>query len=286
MGDLRDSPTPPPLLHSAFYRFTPVADPAATAAALRAGAHGVNGSIVVAPEGVNGAVSGAAGAVRAFEAALQAPGLLGGALAGLAFRRSGCRTEPFGKLKVVVKPELVALGLPAAADGQPLPAPDERDASHLAPQAWRELLAREDVVLLDNRNHFEFRLGHFRGAQDPGVRRFSDFTAWVQAQAPAWREAGKTVAMYCTGGVRCDKTAPWLRSLGLEVRQLDGGILRYFEELPDAARDWAGECFVFDKRIALDTHLRETGTGAEQVYDENDAEEAWRLARARRLDRF
>ena len=283
MGDPHDTPA---LLHSAFYRFTPVADPAATAATLRELARELHGSVLVAPEGLNGAVSGPAAAVEAFEAALQAPSFLEGALAGMAFKRSGCRTEPFGKLKVVVKPELVALGLPEPTAGGPLPPPDERDASHLSPQAWRELLARDDVVLLDNRNHFEYRLGHFRGAQDPGVRRFSDFVEYVQARAPAWRAAGQTVAMYCTGGIRCDKTAPWLRSLGLEVRQLDGGILRYFEHMPDAARDWDGECFVFDKRIALDTSLQETGTGAEQVYDPADPEEAWRLERARRLDRF
>jgi len=90
--------------------------------------------------------------------------------------------------------------------------------------------------------------------------------------------------MYCTGGIRCDKTAPWLRSLGLEVWQLDGGILGYFQQRPDADRDWQGECFVFDNRVALDTRLRETATTAEQVFDPAHADEAWRLQRARRLD--
>lgn len=90
--------------------------------------------------------------------------------------------------------------------------------------------------------------------------------------------------MYCTGGIRCDKTAPWLRSLGLSVWQLDGGILNYFQQLDDAAQDWVGECFVFDRRIALDTTLQETATSAEQVFDPHRPDEAWRLRRAHRLD--
>jgi UPF0176 protein len=270
---------PPALLHSAFYRFTPLADSGAAADALRAVARGLQGSIVVAHEGINGTVAGPAAAVADFEAALQRPDLLGGALRGMAFKHSACATEPFGRLKVAVKPEIVALGLPDA-----LPGPDEHDASHLSPSAWRDLLARDDVVVLDNRNHFEVRLGRFRGAVDPQVHNFRDFVAFVQAHAPAWREAGRPVAMYCTGGIRCDKTAPWLRTLGLDVRQLEGGILNYFQQVPDADRDWQGECFVFDNRVALDTRLQETPTTADQVFDAAHPDEAWRLQRARRLD--
>ena len=274
---------PPELLHSAFYRFTPVADPVAAAAAVRTLAQGLFGSITVAGEGINGAVSGPAGAVHEFEQALQDPALLQGALAGMAFKHSACTTPPFARLKVLVKPEIVALALPGGDD---LPVPDERDDTHLSPARWRELLDKGEAVLLDNRNHFEFRLGHFKGAVDPQVRHFRDLVAHVQQHADEWRAAGRPVAMYCTGGVRCDKTAPWLRSLGLEVLQLDGGILNYFATLPDAAADWQGECFVFDKRVALDSRLQETATTAEHVFDANDPGEAWRLARALRLDAF
>ena len=270
-------PAPSPLLHSAFYRFVPLADPGAAADALRALACELTGSIVVAREGVNGTVAGAPDAIATFEAALQ--DAFEGALRGMVFKHSACTTAPFGRLKVNVKPEIVALGLPGD-----LPGPDERDASHLSPAAWRELLARDDVVLLDNRNHFEVRLGRFRGAVDPEVRNFRDFVAWVQAHADAWRAACTPVAMYCTGGIRCDKTAPWLRSQGLDVRQLDGGILNYFQQLDDAGRDWLGECFVFDNRIALDSTLRETGSTAQQVFDPAHPDEAWRLQRARRLE--
>jgi len=272
---------PTSLLHSAFYRFVPFADPGAAADAVRALARGLQGSIVVAGEGINGTVAGAAGDVAAFEAALQRPDVLDGALRGMPFKQSACTTDPFGRLKIGVKPEIVALGLPGQADT--LAPPDEYDASHLSPLAWRALLARDDVVLLDNRNHFEYRLGHFRGAVDPQVHNFRDFVAYVQAQAPAWREAGRPVAMYCTGGIRCDKTAPWLRSLGLEVRQLEGGVLNYFRQVDDADRDWSGECFVFDNRVALDTRLNETATTAGEVFDAEHPDEAWRLQRARRL---
>lgn len=273
-----------PLQHSAFYRFTPLADAEAAADTLRALAQGLFGAVLVAPEGVNGAVTGSPAALGAFEAALQQPTVLGGALAGMAFKRSACTTAPFARLKVRVKPEIVALGLPPTAAA--LPAPDEADASHLSPAAWRELLQRQDVVLLDNRNHFEYRLGHFQGAVDPGVHRFSSFTQHVLDHADQWRAEGRPVAMYCTGGVRCDKTAPWMRSLGLDVYQLQGGVLNYFQQLPDAEREWQGECFVFDKRIALDTQLQEAPTTADDVFDPQQPEELWRLERARRLDRF
>ena len=284
-------PTVSAVLHSAFYRFFACHDPAALAERLRGLAAGLQGSVVVAVEGVNGTVAGAADAVAAFEAALQADDIQAGALRGMAFKHSACTTPPFGRLKVSVKPEIVALGLPGAAG---LPAPDEGDDSHVSPAAWRELLQRDDVVLLDNRNHFEVRLGRFQGAVDPQVHNFRDFVAHVQAQAPAWRAAGRTVAMYCTGGIRCDKTAPWLRSLGLDVKQLQGGILNHFAQLPhlphlphrakDARHDWVGECYVFDRRVALDTRLQETATTVAQVYDPRHPDEAWRLRRAQQLD--
>jgi UPF0176 protein len=311
------------LLHSAFYRFVALAEPEAAAEELRelGRALGLGGSIIVATEGVNGTVAGPGAKVEAFEHCLRAGAVLQGALRGLNFKRSACSKPPFGRFKVSVKPEIVALGLPASPRRStadlPDDLPDEGDASHLSPAAWSELLARGDAVVLDNRNHFEFRLGHFRGAVDPGVHHFRDFVRFVEQHAPAWRAQGRPVAMYCTGGIRCDKTAPWMRSLGLEVFQLDRGILNYLRqaqaeeggagaggdestdrmetswESKDDPQDaspgdllaaWQGECFVFDRRIALDARLREAGATAEQVYDPAHPDEAWRLQRARRLD--
>ncbi len=281
---------PAPIQHSAFYRFTPLAEPAAAAQALRALclSQGLLGSIVVAPEGLSGSVAGSDSQVAGFEQAVQQTSLLAGVLFGMAFKHSACTTAPFARLKVSVKPEIVALGWPGPEAGAPadlgLAAPDENDASHLTAPAWRALMARDDVVLLDNRNHFEYRLGHFRGAVDPRVNNFRDFVAYVQQQAPAWRSAGRPVAMYCTGGIRCDKTAPWLRSLGLEVWQLEGGILGYLQQAEGEDDTWLGECFVFDKRVALDSRLQEAATTAEQVYDPLQPDETWRLQRALRLD--
>lgn len=256
-------------VHSSFYRFTPVADPVAFAAWLREAAHGLGGVVLVAEEGLSAAIAGEAGAVQAFEARLQSePGF-----AGLHFKHNHCERLPFSRLKVSVKREIVAFGVPGVS-GQ-----DATD-THVSPQRWRELLADPDTVVIDNRNSFEFKLGRFRGAIDPGVAHFRDFPAYVDAHRDEWQ--GKTVAMYCTGGIRCEKTAAWMQQRGLKVAQLDGGILNFFETFPDAAEDWQGECYVFDKRIAIDAAGRETGTTAEQAF--TDPADAWRLARAKRLD--
>jgi UPF0176 protein len=256
-------------VHSSFYRFTPVPDPVAFAAWLRDAAPGLGGVVLVAEEGLSAAIAGTADAVAAFEARLQArPGF-----AGLHVKHNACERLPFSLLKVSVKREIVAFGIPGVS-GQ------AATDTHVSPQRWRELLADPDTVVLDNRNTFEFKLGRFRGAIDPGVAHFRDFPAYVDAHRDEWQ--GRTVAMYCTGGIRCEKTAAWMQQRGLKVAQLDGGILNFLEAFPDAADDWQGECYVFDKRIAIDAAGRETGTTAEQVF--TDPADAWRLNRARRLD--
>ncbi|SEL76849.1 UPF0176 protein [Roseateles sp. YR242] len=263
--------------HSSFYKFVALDDTPSLAQHLRQTyerlGRQVGGNILLAPEGISGAIGGPTPALAAYEAALQEHP----ALADLQFKRSFCITRPFTLLKVHEKPELVAFGLPGVSGLE------DRPDTHVSPQDWRELIRRDDVVVLDNRNHFEFQLGHFAGAVDPEVRHFRDFPAYVQAHAEVWKQAGKTVAMYCTGGIRCEKLSGWMSDQGLAVRQLEGGIVNYFAQMPDAEADWLGECFVFDKRIAIDTHRRETATTAEQVYGDDPAE-AWRLARARRLD--
>ena len=270
---------PGPLVHSAFYRFTPIADPVQAAAALRQslqalGGDALGGSILLAAEGINGTVAGSGPAVARFEQLLQqAPGF-GGALAGLPFRRSGCSTPPFGRMKVHVRSELVQLGV-AGVDAR-------STGTNVSPQDWRALIRQPDVVLLDNRNSFEFRLGHFEGAVDPQVANFRDFPAYVRAHAAQWKAQGRRVAMYCTGGIRCEKTSAWMRTLGVDAWQLEGGILGYFEQVPDAERDFRGACFVFDNRVALDTRLQEAAMPLEAVYA-GGADSVWRLARARRL---
>jgi len=192
----------------------------------------------------------------------------------MAFKRSACTTRPFGRMKVQVRKEIVQLGVDVA---------DARITGvQVSPLQWRALIRQPDVVLLDNRNSFEFRLGHFEGAIDPQVTHFRGFADYVRSNAASWKAEGRRVAMYCTGGIRCEKTTAWMLDMGLRAYQLEGGILNYFEQMPDADRDWRGECFVFDNRVALDTRLQETSTTHEDVYrDERDG--AWRLQRALRL---
>lgn len=273
-------PDPPALVHSSFYRFTELQHSEHVAALLRerlsgSGAEGLTGSILLAHEGINGMIAGSLGAVARFEAALQRDPVFGGAFDGMTFKRSACVTRPFGRMKVQVKREIVPLGV-QGVDAR-------RTGAQVSPREWGELIRRPDVVLLDNRNSFEFRLGHFAGAIDPKVTNFRDFPAFIRANAQQWVAEGKQVAMYCTGGIRCEKTSAWMLDMGLPSYQLEGGILNYFQQVPDAARDWQGECFVFDNRVALDTKLQETSTTLADVY-EGERDGAWRLARALRLE--
>jgi len=268
----------PALLHTAFYKFAPLPLPEEVAARLRElvsqPAGELTGSILVAAEGINGMLAGTPEALDRIEEALMQDAAFAGAFNGMAFKRSACTTRPFGKMKVHVKKEIVPLGI-EGVDGQ-------RTGINVSPQDWRELIKDPGLVLLDNRNSFEYRLGHFEGAVDPGVTNFRDFPAYVRAHAEQWKAQGKRVAMYCTGGIRCEKTSAWMLDLDLPVYQLEGGILNYFQQMPDADLDWRGECFVFDNRVALDTRLQETATTLEDVY-QAEADGAWRLARGRRL---
>lgn len=280
------------LFHIAFYKFVHLPQPEPVAQRLRELAQDLLGSILIAHEGVNGMLAGTNAQLDAFQAAVQAgsdtDAVLAGAFAGMVFKRTGCTTAPFKRLKVHVKREIVPLGI----DGVDAPGRmDEVHACDVPPRQWRELIKRDDVVLLDNRNSFEWRLGRFEGAIDPGVVNFRDFPAYVKAHAQTWKAQGKTVAMYCTGGIRCEKSSLWMQDMGLKVAQLEGGILNYLREMPDASKDWLGECFVFDNRVALDSQLRETATSVDDVYTSQDltdaaqAEDArWRLARAKQLD--
>ncbi len=264
------------LFHSAFYKFVELPDPDAVAVALRDIASSLTGSILVAGEGINGVVAGTASVLEVFEDSLVHDARFNDAFAGIAFKRSACTSRPFFKMRVHVKREIVAFGIDGVR-------PDANGENNVSPAQWRELMARDDVVVIDNRNSFEYRLGKFKGAIDPLVPNFRDFPKYVEANAPTWKAEGKTVAMYCTGGIRCEKSSAWMQDLGLDVVQLEGGILNYFQSMPDAEKDWEGECFVFDNRIALDTKLQETATTYEEVYaQEPDGE--WRIARAKRLD--
>ena len=261
--------------HIAFYKFVPLDDPDGVVAHLRLLTANLLGSILVASEGINGMLAGTNAQLDAFQHALLEDAYFAGKFAGIAFKRSACKTAPFGKMKVYKKPEIVPLGI-EGVDAT-------KTGTDVSPEQWRKLIAEDDVVLLDNRNSFEYRLGRFKNAIDPHVTNFRDFPKYVEAHLPQWKAEGKRVAMYCTGGIRCEKTTAWMKEMDIPVFQLDGGILNYFQQMPDAEKDFEGECFVFDNRIALDTHLQETQTSLEDVYgDEPDGE--WRMRRAKELD--
>lgn len=264
------------VFHIAFYKFVRLADPDGVAAALRMLASALLGSVLVAEEGINGTLAGNVDALDRFEHALKTDPRFAGAFGDIVFKRSACKTAPFARLKIHRKAEIVFLGV------------DDVDAIankgiDVSPQDWRELIAQDDVVVIDNRNSFEYRLGKFKNAIDPGVDNFRDFPRYIEEHVPEWKKSGKRVAMYCTGGIRCEKTSAWMLEMGVPVYQLEGGILNYFQQMPDAEQDWQGECFVFDNRIALDTRLQETASTPEDVYG-GVPDWEWRLQRARRLE--
>lgn len=235
--------------HIAFYKFTPLQDLPALQATISAWCEGLLGSVLLAEEGINGMLAGSPEALDGFEAKLTDADFCGGAFVGTVFKRTDSSIQPFKRMKVRIRPEIVPLGIEGV---------DGADTGiDVPPAAWRELIRRDDVVLIDNRNHFEFEYGHFAGALDPGVTNFREFSEWIQERLPTWQAEGKTIAMYCTGGIRCEKTSAWMKqTLGLPVYQLQGGILNYFMQLPDAGQDYVGSCFVFDEREALTPDLK------------------------------
>jgi UPF0176 protein len=224
---------------AAFYRFAPIADPPAERERLACllGALGLRGTVILAREGVNGTLAGEDGALRQGLAAMTD-------LAGpLRINTGRAEAAPFGRLKVKVRPEIVTMGEPEVE-------PMRLTGTHVAPRDWIALIAAPDVAVIDTRNAHEVALGSFAGAVDPGLARFADFPAWWRANAA--RLAGRRVAMFCTGGIRCEKaTALALEEGAAEVYHLDGGILRYLEEVAPEESLWRGACFVFDGRGAV-----------------------------------
>ena len=226
---------------AAFYRFTPFADPRALRAPLlrACAAADVRGTVLLAPEGINGTVAGPSDGVAAVLAHITAlPGC-----EGLVPRLSAAETQPFGKAKVRVKREIVTMGQPGLD-------PRAGTGRYVAPSDWNAVATDPDTVVIDTRNAYEVAIGTFRGAVDPGTRAFGDFPAWWDANAGAL--GGKRIAMFCTGGIRCEKATAFLRARGVaDVVHLQGGILNYLETVPAAESLWEGSCFVFDDRVSV-----------------------------------
>ena len=232
---------PPPIRVAALYQFSRFDDPAAVQTGLRAAcdAAGTKGTLLIAPEGINGTIAGTPDAVARVIGHIRAlPGC-----AALDVKYSGADVMPFYRMKVRLKREIVTMGQP---DIDPL-----TGAGHYVEAAqWNALIDAPDVVVVDTRNDYEVEIGTFDGALDPKTSSFSDFPDWFRANREAF--AGKKVAMFCTGGIRCEKATAFLKAEGLdEVYHLKGGILKYLEDVPAAYSRWLGECFVFDQRVAI-----------------------------------
>ncbi len=212
-----------------------------------AAAFALKGTVLLAGEGINATLCGTHGRLRKFVAALEGETPVGRLRVN--YSNAAADNPVFHRLKVRVKPEIVRFGQPgigaAATTGQ-----------HVDARRWNRLLDDAGVTVVDVRNRYEVDVGAFPGAIDPGIGHFRDFPGFAREQLDAERQP--RIAMYCTGGVRCEKASAWLLNAGFEaVYQLDGGILRYLETVPAAQNRWRGECFVFDQRVSVDAKLCE-----------------------------
>jgi UPF0176 protein len=210
---------------------------------------GLRGSVLLAHEGINGTIAGSNEGIAAFVEALQHGKLFGGRLHNLELKYSAADAMPFGRLKVRLKKEIVTLG-DASVD------PISRAGTYVEAAHWNELIADPGTLVLDTRNAFEVAMGTFEGAIDPGIKSFGEFKDFTARELSPQKH--RRIAMFCTGGIRCEKASAYLLARGFaEVFHLKGGILKYLEDMPASESRWRGECFVFDERVALGHGLRE-----------------------------
>ncbi|OCX65350.1 hypothetical protein BFP70_09795 [Thioclava sp. SK-1] len=232
---------------AALYHFTCFDDPDALRGPLAqiACAQGVKGTLLLAREGINGTIAGPRAGIDAVLAAIRAlPGC-----ATLEWKESTATDMPFNRMKVRLKKEIVTMG-------QPDIDPTASVGHYIEAQDWNELISAPDVVVIDTRNDYEVEIGTFKGAVDPKTESFRDFPEWWQKNKERFHN--KRVAMFCTGGIRCEKSTNYLIGQGVEdVYHLKGGILKYLEEVPQDTSMWEGECFVFDGRVSLTHGLQE-----------------------------
>ncbi|MDE1467941.1 oxygen-dependent tRNA uridine(34) hydroxylase TrhO [Aurantiacibacter sp. D1-12] len=240
-----------PIRVAALYQFTRFDDHEALQAPLQAlfDEQGIRGIMLLAAEGINGTI---AGTPEAIDAALEhIRGLPG--CADIAVKFSGAQKMPFLRMKVRLKNEIVTMG-------QPDIDPARHAGTYVDPADWNDLIADPDTIVIDTRNDYEVAIGQFDGAIDPKTPSFRDFPEWFRAERERLLGEGKQpkVAMYCTGGIRCEKSTAFLAKEGVdEVYHLKGGILKYLEEIPEELSMWRGECFVFDQRVSVGHGLKQ-----------------------------
>lgn len=206
---------------------------------------GITGTLLLAREGINGTIAGPQEGVRDVLARLrQDP-----RLSDLPHKESRTGKPPFLRMKVRLKKEIVTMG-------QPDIDPAHGVGTYVAPEDWNDLISDPDVIVVDTRNDYEVEIGTFRGAVNPKTTSFREFPAWVRQSGLL--KTGKRTAMFCTGGIRCEKSTAYLRQQGVEeVFHLQGGILKYLETMPEEDSLWDGECFVFDQRVSVGHGLKE-----------------------------
>ena len=238
-----------PFLTAALYKFVELPDHAALQAPLLAEceAQGIKGTLLLAAEGINGTIAGLPAGVRAVLSYLRNDPRL----AALEHKESWASAMPFYRMKVRLKKEIVTLGVPDVH-------PALMAGQYVKPQDWNQLIEQPGVVLVDTRNDYEVSIGTFAGAVNPATASFSELPGWVEREM---QNGGKLadvngikpkVAMFCTGGIRCEKSTAFLKSKGFgEVYHLEGGILKYLETVPEAQSRWQGQCFVFDERVSV-----------------------------------
>ncbi|MCG6903806.1 MAG: rhodanese-related sulfurtransferase [Rhodobacter sp.] len=232
---------------AALYHFTRFDDPAALKPGLLkiCETAGVRGSILLAREGINGTIAGPRDGIDSVLAHIR--GLPG--CGGLDWKESHATAMPFKRMKVRLKREIVTMG-------QPDVNPQAAVGHYVDPVDWNDLIGAPDIAVIDTRNDYEVALGTFAGAVNPGTRSFGEFPEWWAANKD--RFAGKRIAMFCTGGIRCEKSTNYLLGQGVaDVYHLKGGILKYLEDVPEVQSRWQGECYVFDGRVSVGHGLTE-----------------------------
>lgn len=232
---------------SAFYKFVTVTDCEALRDAVfnRATDSGLKGTVLIAREGINATISGAPHEIDEFLAWLRRDPRF----ADLESKQSSAEAAPFRRLKVKIKPEIVTFGFPEAD-------PSAGVGTYIAPEDWNAVISDPDVIVVDTRNDYEIAIGTFENARDPQTRVFSDFPAYADGDLAA--NKSRRIAMFCTGGIRCEKATAYLIQKGFtDVVHLKGGILKYLEVVPEESSLWRGGCFVFDERVALEHGLSE-----------------------------
>ena len=230
---------------AAFYHFVKIEDPGLLQQSLlaRLEADGIKGTILVAGEGVNGTIAGTVDAVDSFLAWLAQDSRF----AGLRHKASWAGSQPFHRTRVKLKREIVTLGV---TDLDPAKTP----GTYVHPRDWNQLISDPDLLLIDTRNDYEVEIGTFEGAVNPRTSTFREFPDFVARSLDPSKH--RKVAMFCTGGIRCEKSTAYLKSRGFdEVYHLEGGILNYLETVPQSESLWRGECFVFDERVTVDHDL-------------------------------